>query len=304
MATSLSRNRREAELVDGAAAALETWRHGLFQRLDDALAAHGSEQAMARDHAEYTRALQRHSFALQQLRAELARLAADVASGIPALQERLLEVDTRLALAAWHDGGDLGASSSSSSSSGGGGGGLSGPSSSGRQSYGVGVAREQSQSLHGVRAAAQAALAERNACLADLNAVAEEMDARMAQRVWAPTTGLAAQPHQLSFQQPEQRQQQPQQQSSPTASSPQLHKALLFSPVTTTRRSPPQPTPSISSVGGKPAPPQPPHEKVASFSPHRAGDYPAPRSASDRLTASRDNSVYLAQPPPPYASPW
>jgi hypothetical protein len=290
MATSLSRNRREAELVDGAAAALDTWRNGLFQRLDDALAAHGSEQAMARDHAEYTRALQRHSFALQQLRAELSRLAADVASGVPALQERLLEVDTRLALAAWHDGGDLGANSNTTS-----GGSGSGSNSSSSQGYGVGIAREQSQSLHGVRAAVQAALAERNSCLADLNSVAEEMDARMAQRVWAPTTGLAAQPHQLSHQQQHLQQQQP---PPPPASSPQLQKALMFSPVTTTRRSPP------SSAGGQPAPPQPPPEKAASFSPHRAGDYPAPRSASNRSSASRDSSVYLAQPPPSYASPW
>jgi hypothetical protein len=269
MTTALARDRREAELVDGASRALEAWRSGLFARLDETLAQHGSEQALAADHAEYTRALQRHSFALQQLRGELSRLAADVASGVPALQERLLEVDTRLALAAWHDGGDLGAASDGLGAAGGLGG----------QGYGVGVAREQSQGLHGVRAAVQAALRDRSLCLADLAAVAEDMDARMAQRVWAPTTGLAAQTHaQLHLkylQQP------------PPPSSPPQRQALVFSPMVSTRGSP-----HLASAGGQPAPPQPPPMAPASFSPHRAGEYPP----------SRDNAAYLAQPPPTFTS--
>lgn len=250
MATALARDRREARLVDAAAAALDTWRSGVFARLDQTLAAHGSEAALAADHGEYTRALQRHSVALQQLREELGRLAADVASGVPALQERLLEVDTRLALAAWHDGGDLGAASGLGATGGGLGGGLDGGQGygglGGGVGYGVGVAREQSQGLHGVRAAVQAALHARSLCLADLGAVAEAMDARLAQRVWAPTTGLAAQAHEQRPPHPP----HPHNLQPPPSSPPQqAQQALVFSPVAPTRGLPHR----TASAGGRPA---------------------------------------------------
>jgi len=136
----------------------------------------------------YVRSLQRHSFALQQLRNELARLSGDISAGMPALRERLLELDTRLALAAWTEGagghGDDG--TGGGMMYGGAGSETTGPS----RALGS-VSSARAGDLARSRASVERALGERAAAVEDLEAVMEDMDARLAQRVWAKGSGAA-----------------------------------------------------------------------------------------------------------------
>ena len=153
-----------ARRLADAKGALLRWREGVFEGLDEVLVEYAGESAAARGRLEYMRALQHQTATLQRLREEIVRLADEVRSGLEPLRLELLEVDTRLAVATWSDN-------------------LPGDSEPMPAVVGGLIGRD-ARHLSTLREELQKAIDDRSRCMQHLSQVVDEMDSRLAQRLW------------------------------------------------------------------------------------------------------------------------
>ena len=168
----LSKEAHEARLIQDAKTALLEWRKEVFEGMDKSLQRSGGHEAEAQEKLEYVYALQQQTHVLQQLRSEAVRLAGELRSEKEPLKRQLLEVETRLALGDWihcQDGDGFEDALQLAQAS--------------RPAIPPSIAGEAKR-LQSLRATLREALSDQSACLDDLTHVVDDMDARLAQKLW------------------------------------------------------------------------------------------------------------------------